>query len=581
MNFKSKLSLTKVVANLAHPYLDLPQEMGNIRFNKDEEQQIFNLAKSNKVLLRFVNYNNSNKHLIKSRIISDLVNHNRMFKNSFDYARNLQRELLTVIKKFNERSIDTIFIKSLNTLPLDSDNFDVLVREKDLAASSKMLKNEGFIEIPWVKEPYKRLFRYVNEGKDYLAIHLHTAVAWEGIKFIDLDDFWNTYRKIQIDGVEVGVPSPESHLLTTVAHAFFENHKFSLNDLTYIIEDTHSKDLDWNYISNWAVNNSWFNSFHGMLLLADHLYKILFNDILIPESAHLKLSRFSKQSNIQLSAKLINQFDEKESLPIGVPINTVASHYVWKIVKSSHTPFLNKIGKVFSISRDFFRRRIPIWRKPPTFLVCFIGQDGTGKTMHAKRLLKELEQREVRVKYNWSRGTGLFLEPLLKFLRLALPNNNQIKESNDEYLSRREILLKKEPIKSLWAYILIADHLAKSIKTKLALLKRNVVICDRYILDTIVDIKCNLDKNFDKSFERLVERLAPKSHIIFMMDTEPKELLKRRPNTKLDLIRKRRSEYLEYPDKNNLITINTGDDPQKNMEKILTHTLQKLYNFKN
>ena len=70
MNFNSKLSLAKVVATFAHPYLDFPQEMSNIRFNSDEEQQIFNLAKSNKVLLRFVNYNNSSRYLIKSRIIS-------------------------------------------------------------------------------------------------------------------------------------------------------------------------------------------------------------------------------------------------------------------------------------------------------------------------------------------------------------------------------------------------------------------------------------------------------------------------------------------------------------------------------
>jgi len=471
-----------------------------------------------------------------------------------------------------------MFIKSLNTLPLDSDNFDILVKEKDLAASIKMLKDAGFVELAWVREPYKWLFRYVREGKDYLAVHLHTAVAWDGIKFVDVGDLWKEHRKLQIDGVTVGMPSPETHLLITFAHAFFENHQFSLNDLIYIVEDIHSKELDWDYVTSWVIKDRWFDSFYGMLLLTDHVYRTLFGDALIPENAFKKLSGASKKNSC-LPKKLIKQYDGKLSLPFKVPIITVASHYVQKIVTDPNTPSLNKIGTILSISKDFLKRNMPIRRDRPAFPVCFVGQDGTGKTIHARYIWKELKQRGISVKYVWSRGTGFFLGPLLNFLKFALLNGEMLKEHKN---GNRviETLLGKEPIKSMWAYALLVDHLAKSMKVKLALAFGNMVICDRYLFDTIVDVKCDLGKNFSGALKRTVERLAPKPEIIFMMDTDPRELVKRRPNMKLDLVESKRSAYFEYlHTKDGLNIIDTCDDLQKNREKILSNTLQTLYRY--
>ena len=51
MDFRNKFWLTKVVANFAHPYLDLPQEMDKIRFSKEEEYSIFNLLKKGNILM--------------------------------------------------------------------------------------------------------------------------------------------------------------------------------------------------------------------------------------------------------------------------------------------------------------------------------------------------------------------------------------------------------------------------------------------------------------------------------------------------------------------------------------------------
>ena len=183
------------------------------------------------------------------------------------------------------------------------------------------------------------------------------------------------------------------------------------------------------------------------------------------------------------------------------------------------------------------------------------------------------------MKYIWSRGTGVFLSPLLNLLRFALRNGVMVKECTNRNRGI-ETLLEKEPLKSMWAYVLLADHLAKSMKAKLALAFGNMVICDRYIFDTFVDVKCDLDKNLSGALKRAVERLAPKPEIIFVMDTKPGELLKRRPNTKLDLVERKRAAYLEYlRTKDGVSIIDTWADLQRNREKILTNTLQTLYRY--
>ena len=71
-------------------------------------------------------------------------------------------------------------------------------------------------------------------------------------------------------------------------------------------------------------------------------------------------------------------------------------------------------------------------------------------------------------------------------------------------------ILRKEPLKSIWAFVRLVDHLAKSMKVKLALAFGNMVICDRYIFDTFVDAGCNWNKNFSETSKRIVERLVPK-----------------------------------------------------------------------
>lgn len=572
--------LTKLTSYLAHPYLDLPQKLCNMEFNEQLLSKMFFLLESNKVLLRVLSFKNSQEFPMKSEFLSKVVDRSSAFRDSYEYELNLKRDLLDIIAKFNEQSIKSIVIKSLNSLPLDSDNFDILVMKKNLSASFKVLRELDFVRTNWYHEPYKYLFEKtcMHAPKKLCTIHLHTAIAWGGIKFVDVKDLWKKYREKEIDGVTVGFPSTEHHLLTTIAHAFSENLEFRLGDLAYIIQDIQDNNIDWNYIFNWAIHDRWSDSFYGLLRLADHIYTLTFGDKLILEKTYELFAKEVKMNRNDLAEKLVDQFDKKPFLPMTIPITTVALQTGKKILTAPSITFLEKTKIISYLLNNFVKRTIPICKKHPVFLVCFIGQDGTGKTTHAKYVWKELKQidKKIKVKYLWSRGFGYFFQPFLLVIRQLLLGSRSPKTQN-RYISMRASLLKTEPMKSLWAYIMIIDHLLHLARVRLALSLGYIVICDRWINDTLIDVKCDLGKALNKFLEEKLERLVPKPEMTFVMDTETSELAKRRPEINPNLLEYKRYSYLKTSKRKGFKVIRTHEDLQRNRQTILSTVIESFF----
>lgn len=61
--------------------------------------------------------------------------------------------------------------------------------EKNVQITKKLLEDLGFREMKHVNEPFKWFFRRVDSDL-VMSIHLHAGVAWEGVKFVNENDFW-------------------------------------------------------------------------------------------------------------------------------------------------------------------------------------------------------------------------------------------------------------------------------------------------------------------------------------------------------------------------------------------------------
>lgn len=570
---------------LAHPHLNMPKE--NITLKQHEIDAIYSFLQDNKVILRTLNCSLSSKpySLEKRRLVKKLIERHESFAEAYEFALLLKQQILEIVKTLRDNGVEIIFIKSLTEIPFDSNNFDVLIKKQSIANAKRILEDLGFTELEMLREygwegpPHKFLYRQLYNGI-VMSIHLHTEVAWEGVKFVDENNLWNKSWEEKIDGVKSGFPSVENHLLITIAHAFFENKCFKLSDLMYMVEDfRYGSEIDWDYIVDCTIKGGWFEPFYAILHLANHIHESLFERKLVEEDIFRELAQKGRLRRASsLEKQLIDLFNKGRTLPLKIPNNRIIMAFIKKVFATPHFSFIEKSRKIFSTSVSYVKRRLK--REIPASLVCFSGQDGTGKTKHSSLLQNELTQRNIRSDYVWSRGIGFSIEPFLRMGRLLLIGSKLSQSS--EYVSKRRILLEREPIRTLWTYAMLADKiLLLFFKVRIPLLLGRVVICDRYILDIFSDVKCEMGKDVSWVIKEGVKKLAPKPRIHFVLDAKPEEIMKRKKDLNPELVKCKRRHYLLYSHRERLAIIDTDRSLEQTREEILTSFMKARYLGKN
>lgn len=152
-----------------------------------------------------------------------------------------------------------------------------------------------------------------------------------------------------------------------------------------------------------------------------------------------------------------------------------------------------------------------------TFIITFSGTDGSGKSTQIKILINELRKKGLRTQYIWARGgyTPLF-SLLKKILRFFLTK----KFANSDKKSLRKKILKKNFVSKIWLAIATLDLLIfYGVYVRMMSFLKDVIVCDRYIEDTLIDFKRNFSNTFDDhSFLwKLLVLLAPRPNKSFLL----------------------------------------------------------------
>ena len=150
-------------------------------------------------------------------------------------------------------------------------------------------------------------------------------------------------------------------------------------------------------------------------------------------------------------------------------------------------------------------------------IISFSGTDGSGKSTQVKILINELHKRGLRTKYIWSRGgyTPLFLI-LKKILRVFL--SKKFADTGEKSLRKK--LLKKNFVSKIWLTIATIDLMIFYVLYfRIIKIFKDVIVCDRYIGDTLIDFKRNFPNTFnDNSFLwTLLLLLAPRPDKSFLL----------------------------------------------------------------
>jgi dTMP kinase len=182
--------------------------------------------------------------------------------------------------------------------------------------------------------------------------------------------------------------------------------------------------------------------------------------------------------------------------------------------------------------------------------VCFIGIDGSGKTFHAKTLVKLLKRNGIKCKYVWGRWTPFLLKPFEILLKKFYLKSKKIDCNNyDEYVREKRRIIGNYKLALIWEYLVLLDYCIQVLlKVRLPLILGKTVICDRYIYDTLVDL--TVDFNFSgkepsEMFRSRVLSLFPKPNLTFLLDVPETVAYKRKGDLEsINYLVDRRKTYI-------------------------------------
>jgi thymidylate kinase len=204
--------------------------------------------------------------------------------------------------------------------------------------------------------------------------------------------------------------------------------------------------------------------------------------------------------------------------------------------------------------------------------IIFFGPDGSGKTTHSELLsdlLKEKGQRVLNVRI---RANHTFSFVLIKAMqKLGLMGQNIFTEGLNARLAKK--------LSRVWPFIEFGSIVPLVIvRVWLPLKLGCTVVCERYVIDTIVSVAYMFNNpNLVTGFrEKIILGFIPKSSATVYMTAEEKLLLTRRKDEPVtpEYISFQIGMYNRYARKLNAISIDTSKIERNSVQQILRAKLQ-------
>ncbi|MEM1673036.1 MAG: hypothetical protein QXY55_06285 [Candidatus Korarchaeota archaeon] len=169
-------------------------------------------------------------------------------------------------------------------------------------------------------------------------------------------------------------------------------------------------------------------------------------------------------------------------------------------------------------------------------LIYFFGPDGTGKTTHADLIAARLRSMGFKVWRTSVKQHHTIAHLILKLMEKAGYDIRMI----NYYGFYKELANKMNLI---WKFIeIISFFIAWIYRIYLPYLLGYIVVCDRYVLDTLVTLSYFLKepKFITSKFARLLIKLIPKNSLLFYLEADTRSIVLRKLDEPLTL------ELIEY-----------------------------------
>lgn len=150
--------------------------------------------------------------------------------------------------------------------------------------------------------------------------------------------------------------------------------------------------------------------------------------------------------------------------------------------------------------------------------IVFSGLDGAGKSTQIDLLIEHLKSQGHQPVYLWTRGGYTPLMNSLKDGLRRVSGNKAIPSSGPS--EQRDKTLARPSIRKVWLHLAILDLIwIYAVKVRMWQSQGKVVVCDRYLDDTLLDFRQNFPQEDVERWLawRLLRFLSAKADAIFLL----------------------------------------------------------------
>lgn len=488
-----------------------------------------------------------------------------------------------VRQAFLAQGIEAMLFKSVDSypsFPYNTGNLDVLIKPDFMERARAILRRLGYVELRNIEEPCKFLFKRLRDGREASAIHLHTQIGW-GVPFLDNDFVWQRGSKVAEDDPLVNLPFAGVSLLTLLAHTLYENKAITLSDLARF-RCLLQKSINWEPVLSQAEDRGWLDGFCFSLLLYDHLEQEVFGSGRVPPHIANRAAQFLEGGMAARYLSLIKAMD-RVHMPFRVSFLLSRILYWRKVIKDARRTRGERLQDLLATTLWGLRLKLHI-HSQTSMLIAISGVDGAGKSSQSQLLTKAFRQCGIRSVYVWSRcaSTALARFSLGRGRRLFTPRRiaGRGQRNQIEKMEARKRYLENPVLRSLWsAFVLTELTTLYNLKVRLPLLFGRTVVCDRYILDALVEpgIYFNDGQIARSPFAKLLMFLNPTPDLAWLIDVPPETVVRRKGEELLDHIRAETVLYRKLGEQLGTRVIDGDRAIVEVSDEILHSTLTKYY----